>query len=134
MNTRGTTLPEQAASKSPSSTQEGHGGVTLLDLVLAISGAWAIPYAVEASMGHESMWRLPAYLVGAVGAFFWAWYCKVFGWVIHRRLLADKPAGTTPTMTVLVTVYFGVLAVSLVLQYSLYRAILFLLAVVQHRV
>src|SRR5882672_10523353 len=106
-------MPEEAASKSPASSEKGHGGVTLLDLVLAISGAWAMPYAVEANMGHQSMWRLPAYLVGAVGSFFWAWYCKVFGWAIHRKLLAHKPAGTASTMPVLVTVYLGVLTASL---------------------
>ena len=106
-----------------------HHGVTLLDLILMMSGAWGIPFAVEGALGRESRWRFVGYVSGGVLGLFWAWYCKKAGWFLHRVLL-DEPAGNTPLSVVAsMSLYVGVLLSSTLLQYALYRCLRFTISV-----
>jgi len=124
-------LREAVPSESVTPHHEGHSGVTLLDLVLMMSGSWALPSAVEASMGHETVWRIPSVLVAAISCLFWGWYCGRLVRVIYRRVFANTPVLTNRrTKTVGLAAYVWVLVLSVALQYSLYRAIRFLLTFV----
>ena len=120
---------------SGASREAEHGSVTLFDLVLMISGGWAIPYAVMAAMGSQTAWRVPAYLAGGVGGLFWGWYCKKFGCFVYKRLLEQKgkPVSTAALpFTTGLGIYLCVLGLTLLLQYALYRIIRIALEIVLH--
>jgi hypothetical protein len=124
-------LPEAVRMQSVIPHDEGHGGVTLLDLVLMISGSWALPAAVQWGIGNETIWLFPAYLVGAASGFFGGWYCRRLLRLMYRQVFADTPVlANRRTKTVAMAAYVSVLILGLALQYSLYRAIRFLLTFV----
>jgi len=123
-------------SELPSSSVAGEterAGVTLSDLILMISGGWALPYAVMAAMGSQSPWRIPAYVVGGVGGLFWGWYFHRMGPFLYKKAREQKgmPA-TTPPSTTIFGIYLGVLTLSFLLQYALYRLIRFALGIALH--
>jgi len=125
----------EVPASSAASREAEHGGVTLFDLVLIISGGWALPYAVVAALGTQSAWRVPAYLAGGVGGLFWGWYCKKFEWFAYKKILEQKGKPVTASslpFTTALGIYLGVLGLSLLLQYALYRIIRFGLGIVLH--
>ena len=109
---------------SPDPETETGGGVTLLDFVLMVSGTWALPCAVKAAVGRESWLMTIALVAGGAGGILWAWYCKRFEWFLHERLCE---VGSGPRRPIgyrhLQVVYLGVLVLSVLLQYALYRAL-----------
>ena len=115
------------SSDPPSSQDVGHGGVTLLDLLVAISGSWAIPLAVLNTLGDHSAWRFPAYLVGGLVGLLWAWYSRGVEYVIRKVLQIDNPA-----LSVGVAVFLFVVALGLLVQYGLYRLLRLALGALVH--
>lgn len=116
-------------------SKANHGGFTLHDLLMGISGAWALPFAVMDVMGKTSAWRLPAFLAAGMGGLFWAWYFRKVGQYVAERvrllsgveLTADLPFGIG------MGIYLGQLSLSFLLQYALYRLIHFALGSVLNR-
>lgn len=106
------------------------GGVGLSDLILMISGGWALPYAVMAVMGNQSPWRIPAYLIGGVGGLLWGWYFRVLGPFLYRKLHGQQGTSpATPPFPTIFGIYLGMLSLSFLLQYALYRLIRFALGI-----
>ena len=100
--------------------------LTLPDLVLIMSGGWALPFAVEATFGRPSRWRYVAYLFGGVLGLLWGWYCKRAEWFVYRWLFRDLsvgPLGRAPSVPRALGIYVGVLMSSMALQYAVYRVL-----------
>jgi hypothetical protein len=103
-------------------------GFTLLDFFVAITGSWAIPFAVLSSLGETSNWRFPAYLTGGLLGLCWAWWCRVIEWHIHARRVSRGPRSRPSTTAAIVVVAF-VVAAGLLVQYGLYRGLRFLFGI-----
>jgi hypothetical protein len=121
-------VPSEPSGCSPDRETETGGCVTLLDFVLMVSGAWALPCAVKAAVGRESWLVTAALVAGSAGGILWAWYCKRFEWFLHERLCG---VGSGPQRHIgyrqLQVMYLGVLVLSVLLQYALYRALCLML-------
>jgi hypothetical protein len=116
-------MPENVESKVAIPTRTGQGGFTLHDLIMAMAAGWGLPVAVLTALGPASVWRFPAYLVGAVGGLLWAFYSRKLELLVISRVLGYRQ-GNPPEISVRLgeTVYLGVLGFTVLTQYALYRA------------
>jgi hypothetical protein len=109
---------------------EPHNGVTLLDLVLAISGSWAIPQAVISVLGRDSRWLVLAFVATAATCIPWVWYCRKLIRAMGGALFGGRPH--PPSVAAGVGVYLAVLAISLLLQFAIFRGLQFALRATLH--
>ena len=70
-----------------------------------VSGGWALPAAGVEVFGRHSVRLIPLYVSGGIIGVLWAWYCKKLQRFLH---------------------YLAVLALSIALQFLLYRLLIFL--------
>jgi hypothetical protein len=116
-------MPENVESNVGIPTRTAQGGFTLHDLIMAMAAGWGLPVAVLTALGPASVWRFPAYLVGAVGGLLWAFYSRKLELLVISRVLGYRQ-GNPPEISFRLgeTVYLGVLGFTVLTQYALYRA------------
>jgi hypothetical protein len=105
------------------------GGLNLSDLIIGISGVWALPVAAMDVMGRHSVWYFIALPVAGVGSLFWAWYFRRIGQFFAGKIRVRKgiaPSADLP-LRIVMALYLGELGLSFLLQYALYRLVHFAL-------
>ena len=102
----------------------GHNGVTLLDMFMGISAAWALPAAVQDVMGRRPLWLVAAFLIWGAQSLWWLWQFRKVQHGIAKRLFPNHfAAGRLPASSALLGIYLTCLAASFGLQYGLYRGL-----------